>query len=211
MGRPWTDPLSGGCRCGKYSNWTNLNYSSAWTSPFSVWLDYGPKGNGQRATADTRNPRLRDGLDTLADVRLLPPVRKDNGHTGCYCDPYGQLGRSWSSFSSATGNEFTPPVASSSVQGLQSGFLKVPFQTTREQPRTLPHDTEKVKQKHSEAVWGLVQKQGNPEPVASIRDNHRLASRLEPRADNAGPVVWESTKAEKDASAAGTRSDTVWR
>lgn len=97
MGRPWEEPVSGGCRCGKYSQWTNLNFSSAWTSPFSVWLDYGPQGNLLRETADTRNPRMRDCLDSLAGIRLLPPVRKDNGYSGYYCDPFGHVGRSWQS------------------------------------------------------------------------------------------------------------------
>lgn len=93
-GQPWSDCNSGGCRCGKKCGLTQYNFSSHWPSPFSVFSDHGRHGTKWRKSADTTHPRLRDKLDILAHVRLLPPVRKDNGYCGRFCDPYGLLGQS---------------------------------------------------------------------------------------------------------------------
>jgi hypothetical protein len=109
-GRPWRDPVPGGCRCGKKCGATHYNFSNSWPSPFSVLLDYGGKGDAWRCTADTRNSRLRDGLDVLASVRLLAPLRRDNGYCGPDCDLWGHVGRS-QQLSSGTTVEWSPETA----------------------------------------------------------------------------------------------------
>jgi hypothetical protein len=93
-GQPWYDRESGGCRCGKHSGITQYNVSSHWPSPFSVLIDHGRQGTHWKKTTDTTRPRFRDHLDVLAGLRLLPPVRCDNGYTGPDCDPWGLPGRS---------------------------------------------------------------------------------------------------------------------
>ncbi len=93
-GHPWRDKVPGGCRCGKPGPWTWYNLDCHWPAPFSVLADHGHHGDRRRSTTSTTKPRLRDALDCFADLRLLPPVRCDNGYTGRYCDPYGYLGRS---------------------------------------------------------------------------------------------------------------------
>lgn len=91
-GQPYRDTLAGGCRCGHKSELTYYNAYWHWPSPFSVLLDHGRYGDQYRSTADTTCPRLRDCLEPLAQVRLAPPVRTDNGYAGPHCDPYGYLG-----------------------------------------------------------------------------------------------------------------------
>lgn len=93
-GKPWRDGDLGGCKCGSKCGFTNYNFSTSWPSPFSVLLDFGSCGDQRRSTVDTRNGRLRDKLDLLAGIRLVGPIRSDNGYCGPGCDPYGYLGKS---------------------------------------------------------------------------------------------------------------------
>ncbi len=91
-GQPWRAKAIGGCRCGRSHGSTHHNFDSHWAAPFSVLIDHGCKGCRTPRSADTTNPRARDGLDRLASLRVLPPVRSDNGYSGTDCDPYGYLG-----------------------------------------------------------------------------------------------------------------------
>lgn len=94
MGQPWSDTPPGGCECGNHRKLTNYNFSSHWPAPFSVVMDYAKGGNHRHRMSDTRNTRLRDKLDALANFRLLAPVRRDNGYCGPDCDPFGHVGQS---------------------------------------------------------------------------------------------------------------------
>lgn len=93
-GRPYRDEVEDGCRCGKKSCLTYYNAYCHWPSPFSVLIDHGRSGCKWGNGTDTTRPRLRDKLDVFANVRLLPPVRHDNGYCGPQCDPYGIVGKS---------------------------------------------------------------------------------------------------------------------
>ena len=90
-GQPYREPQTGGCQCSRCSRSTCYNVSAHWTSPASVFLDFGSRGDHVRSTADTTQPRPRDMLDGLSNLKLIPYKRRDNGHTGCDCDPYGRL------------------------------------------------------------------------------------------------------------------------
>ncbi len=93
-GHPWRDSVPGGCECDSRRKVTNYNFSANWPSPFSVLMDYGRCGDQRRCTSDTRNSRIRDQLDVFANIRLLAPLRCDNGYSGPHCDPFGYVGQS---------------------------------------------------------------------------------------------------------------------
>ncbi len=111
-GKPYSDPGAAGCRCGRHGQVTYYDFSSHWASPWSVWADRGPKSS-------TARPRLRDNLDHLAQIRLLPDVRRDNGYRGSNCDPYGHLGLS---------RRPQPLPSESSLTDRQSSSRRVPSQ-----------------------------------------------------------------------------------
>ncbi len=93
-GNPWRDRDLGGCRCGKHTGKTYYNASHHWPSPWSVLIDHGRNGRRWGPCTDTTKPRLRDHLDVLANIRLLPNPRCDNGYEGPHCDPWGFVGAS---------------------------------------------------------------------------------------------------------------------
>ena len=93
-GQPYYEPTDEVCCCHRRPGLSFKNLSVHWPSPFSVYLDHSCFGDDCRKTTNTTTSRFRDCLDHLANIHLLPPVRRDSGFGGPDCDPYGLLGES---------------------------------------------------------------------------------------------------------------------
>ncbi len=93
-GQPYYERMDEVCSCEHKRGLSFKNLSVHWPSPFSVYVDHSCFGDVCRTSSNTMVPRFRDCLDRLANIRLLPPVRRDSGYCGPDCDPYGLLGES---------------------------------------------------------------------------------------------------------------------
>lgn len=217
-GHPWRDKELGGCRCGKKSPLTFYNFDCHWPAPFSVVLDHGCSGRARRATTDTTQPRLRDCLDCLADFRLLPPVRRDNGHTGPGCDPFGYVGRSrqgqivMESVEPQLIPETIPP-APADAPAAKDMIWSTPVTNPVDQQREKATAAARLWESHPTAGVPvvsqpvLIRKPLLPEPTvkfsaAAPQGNilHDQPPRMPqpPRMAEASPVVWDSRPSERE-------------
>ena len=103
-GHPHEDPIHNACKCNhpcRKRKYPNIN--PHWPSPFA---------NMEKYTAPNCSPgkRPRDVFDILAKVKLSRYKRKDNGYSGCLCDPYGKLGESLTPVCHPQQQQTVPPI-----------------------------------------------------------------------------------------------------
>ena len=92
FGAPHQPTPIGGCRCNNPNGRFYSQLNPYWPRPMAVLPRINARDN--YPTDPCVTPRLRDRMDRLAKVKLLPNVRCDNGYVGPGCDPYGYLGES---------------------------------------------------------------------------------------------------------------------
>ena len=90
-GQPYQDRELGGCCCGRKQN-LSPGFSAYWPRPLTGLQVVNNKDN---YPFDCPGPRPRDRMDVLANFKLFPNARCDNGYSGPYCDPFGCLGESY--------------------------------------------------------------------------------------------------------------------